>query len=296
MDAAGNHVENGGAGDAFLPCGSIAARSPRSGRPSELEISGAAFDRLPCPVREKIFVCSTPRTGSYLLCRAMIHGGIGIPHEYFHWLHAGIIGPRFGIHALRDGAALQTDQAARRQYIAAILRHRTVSGIFAAKIQWWEHARFLANAEGTALFQGGRFIYLYREGLLDQAISCHVSTQTGRWGFDDTVTTSPPAHPRFLDDRLIRSHIEGIARDDMNWRVFFARNGISPLMISYERLRDDPGGTVRAIGKAFGLCLPVPGFDYEEPAPHEFHDPTVPTKSEIKAQFLRTTQRVKPAP
>ncbi len=225
----------------------------------------------------------------------MIRGGIGIPHEYFHWLHAGIIGPRFAIHALRDGAALQTDEAARRRYIAAILRHRTVNGIFAAKIQWWEHARFLANAEGTALFQGGRLIYLYREELLDQAISCHVSTQTGRWGFDDTVTTAPAARPQFFDDRLIRGHIESIARDDMHWRVFFAHNGISPLMISYERLRDDPGATVRAIGEAFGLGLPVPGFAYGEPEPHEFHDPTVPPKSEIKARFLRTARRVQPA-
>ena len=32
----------------------------------------------------KIFICSTPRSGSYMLCRYMINAGLGVPHEYFN--------------------------------------------------------------------------------------------------------------------------------------------------------------------------------------------------------------------
>jgi hypothetical protein len=59
-------------------------------RYDELQLSSELLDRPPCPVRAKVFICSTPRTGSFLLCRAMIHHGIGIPHEYFHGRHAAI--------------------------------------------------------------------------------------------------------------------------------------------------------------------------------------------------------------
>src|SRR5450755_1708606 len=98
---------------------------------SELQLSSELLDPLSCPVRNKVFICSTQRTGSFLLCRAMIHRGIGVPHEYFNHLHVGIIGPRFGVSALHDGH-LESDSLARRAYITALMDRRTANGIFAA--------------------------------------------------------------------------------------------------------------------------------------------------------------------
>ena len=50
-------------------------------RYTELQISSDILDQ---PVfsgePKKIFICSTPRTGSYLLCRYMINAGLGVPH------------------------------------------------------------------------------------------------------------------------------------------------------------------------------------------------------------------------
>ena len=31
----------------------------------------------------KLFICCTPRSGSYLLCRYMINAGLGVPHSRF---------------------------------------------------------------------------------------------------------------------------------------------------------------------------------------------------------------------
>src|SRR5438046_10004402 len=52
-----------------------------------------SFSGQPC----KIFICSTPRSGSYMLCRYMINAGLGVPHEYFNPVVMREIAPRLGL-------------------------------------------------------------------------------------------------------------------------------------------------------------------------------------------------------
>jgi LPS sulfotransferase NodH/GT2 family glycosyltransferase len=274
--------------------GSGAQSSSSPIRYSERQISSELLDQPPCPVRAKIFICSTPRTGSYFLCRAMIHHGIGIPHEYFHLLHATIIGPRVGIDALQDSWLLKTDAGVRRAYIREVMNRRTVNGIFSAKVQWSELARFLNNPEGLELFQNGHFLYLYREDLLAQAISLHISHQTGRWGFDDPATLAPRPEPNFLDNASINKSLQEISMHDMAWRRFFALNQISPLTVSYESLIDDTGSVLRSMVESFGLEVCSTDFGYTEE--RYARDPRVPPASEIKAHFLNAHQQVFQAP
>ena len=72
--------------------------------PSETDVTGEAFDQPPSPLRTKLFICGSQRTGSYLLCRAMIHHGMGVPHEYFNTIHIAVLGPRWGIAELKEPA------------------------------------------------------------------------------------------------------------------------------------------------------------------------------------------------
>ncbi len=262
-------------------------------RYGELEVNGQPFDRLPCPVRTKIFICATQRSGSYLLCRAMIHHGIGVPHEYFHHLHIPMIGPRCGLPALADADRLRTDRDLRRAYIAALLQRRTFSGVFAVKVQGGEFAAYLDNDEGMQLFQDAYFIHLHRRDLLSQAISRHVAFLTGRWGNDDTVTTPPVENPDFFDSAQIIRHANAIAAEDASWRLFFTQNGIRPLTMCYESLTADIGGSMRGIVERFALNLPTRDFEYTElprkPAPQE------PCRSIIRERFLRAHRRFVPA-
>jgi LPS sulfotransferase NodH len=218
------------------------------------------------------------------------------PHEYFHFLHAAAIGPRVGISALRNGWLLKTDSGARQAYIKEVMNRRTINGIFSAKVQWWELANFLNNPEGIELLQNGHFLYLYREDLLAQAISLHISYQTGRWGFDDLVTSEPRAEPNFLDNASINKYLEEISAHDMNWRRFFARNQISPLAVSYESLMADTGSVLRSMVESFGLAVPSTDFRYTEERSADTRDPRVPPVSEIKAHFLDAHRRVFQAP
>jgi LPS sulfotransferase NodH len=226
----------------------------------------------------------------------MIHHGIGVPHEYFNASHIGVIGSRFGIQALADGRRLRSDAEARRAYIAGLLARRTVNGIFAAKMHWGQYASYLENPEGAEMLQRAHFIHLYRENLLAQAISFHLSKETGRWGFDATVTTAPASEPGFFNAKQIDEHLKSLAEADMNWRLFFARNAISPLAFSYERIRDDLGGVLSTIVSGFGLDVPASRFDYAEEAPDDVRDAQAPPRSEIAARFLLAHQRVTAAP
>lgn len=264
-------------------------------RTSEFDVDGEAFDRPPCPVATRLFICSSPRTGSYLLCRAMIHHGIGVPHEYFNMRHIAVIGPRFGIPELQDHARLRSDAGMRRRYNAALMQRRTANGIFAAKIQGWEFTAYLDNAEGIELFNGGCFIHLRRDDLLSQAISFHIARLTGRWGADGTVTTPPAPYPDFFDVDQIAHCARAIAQEDAMWRLFFARNGIVPLTITYEDLTADVGGTLRRIADAFALDLPARDFAYVEPPPARIPPAGEPSRSAIRERVLRQ-RRFTPAP
>jgi LPS sulfotransferase NodH len=101
---------------------------------TEQQVNSAKLDQPPCPLKAKLILCSTPRSGSYLLCRAMIHHGIGVPHEYFNGINAGVIGSRLGVGTI-NSCDLEIDGSRRRAYINALLKCRTVNGVFATKIQ-----------------------------------------------------------------------------------------------------------------------------------------------------------------
>jgi glycosyltransferase involved in cell wall biosynthesis/LPS sulfotransferase NodH len=262
---------------------------------TERDVNGAAFDQTACQVGAKIFICSTGRTGSYLLCRAMIHHGIGIPHEYFNGINAGIISTRFGLGTItsRD---LEADGPARRAYIAALLERRTKNGIFAVKIHRGQYRQYFQSSKNLELFQGANFIYMYREDLVAQAVSFHMSLLTGRWSVDEAVATPPAVAPQFFDNDLIARHLVELAIQDSEWRSFFAKNDIRPLILSFEDIKDDLGAALRTIVKSFGLQLPVQNFDYIEPPVREYRGPAEPSKADIRAgfeQWLKDHQSVR---
>ena len=67
-------------------------------RYSEHQVSSELLDQPAfAGAPRKLFICSTPRSGSYLLCRYMINAGLGVPHEYFNPIIMRQIAPRFGL-------------------------------------------------------------------------------------------------------------------------------------------------------------------------------------------------------
>ncbi len=258
----------------------------------------------------KIFICSTPRSGSYMLCRYMINAGLGVPHEYFNPVIMREIAPRLGLgesieglrwrcRSLRDRLPFgKADRIAEisflQKYVAALVPRRCRAGIFAAKIHFDQYIKVLDNPVGRKFLDGGLFIYLFREDLLKQAVSRNYAYVTGRWGIDDTVTTKPAAPAELLKVAGIDRELETLADEDRGWRLFMARNGLSPMSISYERLCDDPPQFITAIARRIGIDPDTLDQSYSESAaPVRDDDPALPSKSEVTRRYLDAVRQLR---
>jgi len=260
----------------------------------------------------KLFICSTPRSGSYLLCRYMINAGLGVPHEYFNPIIMRDIAPRLGLGAaieglqwrrrtLRDRLPFGNNARAAEmrfveKYIAALVPRRCQLGVFAAKIHFGQYTKVLDNPVGWKLLSGGLFVHLYREDLLAQAISTNFAYATGRWGIDDTVTTSPAATMDFSDAAALDRTVKELATDDLEWRVFLARNGITALSLSYERICQDPFGSVIELARRLSIDPGLLRLGYSEGREPVPRDPTLPDKGQIARNYLNAVQKVQDAP
>jgi len=220
----------------------------------------------------------------------MIHAGIGIPHEYFNALNAGIIGARYGLGTITSDD-LETDGSKRQAYITALLERRTVNGVFAVKIQRGQYRQYFNDYKVIDLLKDANFIYIYREDLVAQAVSGHMSLLTGRWGRDDVVTTRPATNPNFFDNSLIAEIMDQLATFDKEWRLFFAKNGIQPLFFSYEGITGDLSGALQRIVTSFGLNVPSENCNYTEPPMTEYGAPGEPSKLEVRRQFAQWLEK-----
>jgi LPS sulfotransferase NodH len=275
-------------------------------RYTELQISSELLDQPEFLARpKKILICSTPRSGSYLLCRQMINAGLGVPHEYFNPIVMAQMAPRLGLEPQirgltwrprgrrdrlllrrrRDAAA---ERAFLRPYLAFLLRRRCQGGIFAAKVHYRDYLRTLDNPLGDELLADTLFIQLYREDLLKQAVSEHFGQLTGQWGIDDSVTTAPADNPNFLDPAAVDRALNDLADQDRGWRVFFARRGVIPLTISYERLCVDPFSFLETIARRIGIPPEALRRGYSENDPRAPASPGLPSKDEVARQYLAT--------
>jgi len=216
---------------------------------------GPALDLAGAPVRRRLLVASTPRTGSTLLCRMLwATGRAAAPKEYLNpvalrdwsWRRAGPLHRRLLEAIPRDGvpawaAARARSPAFRRTHLAEVVGARTdASGLFAIKVhahharRWWADAGL---AEAVV-------VRLHREDTVGQAISWARARATNRW--------APHQPDRPMRDRpdpsAVDRRLAAIAADEAWWDGALADRRV--LRLSYEALVDDPEAAVRAVLRA----------------------------------------------
>src|SRR5690242_16034010 len=87
---------------------------------TERAVNGIEFDQPPSAPTRRLIICTTPRSGSYLLARQLIRAGIGIPHEYLNPVNISVIAAR-----------------SCGSYLDWVEHNRTTpNGVFAAKLHW----------------------------------------------------------------------------------------------------------------------------------------------------------------
>jgi trehalose 2-sulfotransferase len=218
--------------------------------------------RDPSPPTRSYIVCSTPRSGSGLLCRGLASTLVaGTPLEYFDPGHRELLRKRWGC-----GRRLEP-------YLAELYSRRTTSeGVFGVKLHWGQLVTLRAEALGTSasepeygasddfierLFPNATYFRTLRRDLNRQAVSLWFSLHTGTWSVatEDRVDGRDRARVPFSYEGIDRCR-RLIERSELHWDRFLRANGIEPVDLVYEELVEDyPETVVSALRKV------VPGAD-----------------------------------
>ena len=198
-------------------------------------------------------ICTTPRTGSWLLCSMLESTGVaGRPEEIFH---ADTLGgkPRKTI----------------RQHLQAAVRRGTRSQrVFGGKVHWSQYrlaAQRLAvetktSDEGLPMLLAEQlpdltYVWLSRRDKVRQAISYYRATESGQWWRTAHDPISPCDETKFDFDTIERLHTY-LVNHDANWRAYFDRLNLDPIIIHYEDLAEDPWQSTLDVLQAAGIRAP----------------------------------------
>lgn len=217
-------------------------------------------------------LCSTPRTGSTLLCDLLkATKTCGAPDSFFmadadpHWLTV------WGMPVGGDPAD--------RGYCTAMLKGAVTAGkggtnVFGLRLMWSDLSALSAligtvhpgldrdSDRLTAAFGDVVYIHLRRGDKLAQAVSMVKAEQTGLWHIAPDGTEverlAPPAQAEY-DYTRIAAKMAELQAYDTAWTDWFEAEGITPITIGYESLSNDPGSAVNRICAALGVPAPAQG-------------------------------------
>ncbi|WP_417666827.1 Stf0 family sulfotransferase [Roseibium sp.] len=218
------------------------------------------------PSFDAYIICTSPRSGSTLLCNMLKETGTaGRPGSHFfepsvdNWLEE---------YALPTIASERHEDTLRRVFEAAIARGKGGTNIFGLRMQRHSFAYFtdqlallLPDAltdrdRMTTAFGKTLFIYLSRDDKVAQAISFVKAQQTGLWhkapDGRELERLSPPSEPVY-DFKRLRETYETFLSNELEWRDWFDRENINPITLTYEALSKDPTGATCEIVSAIGL-------------------------------------------
>tara|TARA_R110001606_G_scaffold273891_2_gene422421 strand:- start:4112 stop:4876 length:765 start_codon:yes stop_codon:yes gene_type:complete len=216
---------------------------------------------LPSGPATAYIICSTPRTGSTLLCRLLESTGVaGRPQSWFRAEDLGTWARRWGL-PLSHGAP-----ANFHDYVAAAIRAgRTDNNVFAARIMWGSMDALVdglampgtpTQAEClTVTFGPLRFVYIHREDTVAQAVSWLRAEQSQVWHRLECAEAAPDS-PSHYDFAALDTLVQTIRAHNSAWAQWFDANDVQPLRLAYEALDANPVATTQSLLDALGLVLP----------------------------------------
>ena len=207
-------------------------------------------------------ICTSPRSGSTLLCRMLRETGVaGRPGSFFHGET---------LAAWAENLDLPNDPPDITQIIDAALRKGRAGGtVFGVRQQSHSFALLRQTLAETrpektdrqrleAVVGPLRYIHLTRPNKLDQAISLIRAEQSGMWhkNADGSVYEElAPRRAAGYDFAAISKQVENLETADEAWRAWFDCEGIEPLIINYDELSADPNSALVHVLEWIGLSL-----------------------------------------
>lgn len=236
------------------------------------DLTGPDHDTDPChdppqPPGRSYVVCSTGRSGSGLLCRALAATGVlASPLEYFNPIHREILSRRWGC------------EPGLEAYLHGLYARRVdAGGVFGTKLHWDQLAALCAEASrspagGTErstflerAFPDARYVRIIRRDLDRQAVSLWRALQTDVW----SVAVSAPRTTGFrdwsarYDYEAIAACRSSIEHGEREWTRYLQDGDLAAHVVMYEDLVADYPATVRRtaaylVGEELAPRVPVP--------------------------------------
>ena len=218
------------------------------------------------PHYDSYIICTSPRSGSTLLCRLLkATGRSGNPNSYFHrpslsqWLDAHDLSAQNyetdldALHAIFQ-TAINTGKADTDLFGLRLQRHS-----FAFFTEQLERLYPDASSDKDRLkeaFGAILYIYLNRGDKLDQAISIVKAKQTGLWHKNadgsELERLAPHQEPQY-DHEALQKQLTELTQFHNEWEDWFEAQGIEPHRITYDDLSANPQGSLAEILDLLGL-------------------------------------------
>jgi LPS sulfotransferase NodH len=214
-------------------------------------------------------ICSTPRSGSTLLCEALRNTGIagrpeeyyqrrwktGLPRrplEYFEGVETEEIVEILGTVTRVDDEDSDYDSRKYEHYADylawTIEQGTTPNGVFGAKLMWGYFNGFVNHLRGLpglaaisnadllpSVFPSLRFVWVTRNDKVRQAVSLWKALQSWTWRRDAGSGNVVEGDLRYSFDAIDRL-VSSIHTDERAWLDYFAECDIDPFVVMYEEL------------------------------------------------------------
>jgi LPS sulfotransferase NodH len=195
----------------------------------------APLPENPTAATSSYFVCSVQRSGTWLLAGLLDSTRVaGHPHDYFAPETQQANHRRWGVESFEE-------------YVGRVLEVGTTeNGVFGSLLMWGEHGPPVDPL--SDVFPKPRFVHLWRDDVVAQAVSWSIAGQTGYYHHWNRPGGTASYSVRELDG-LARLAYERRER----WREWFSGNGVEPLEVRFEDLVSDQEGTARSVLEHLGL-------------------------------------------
>jgi len=186
--------------------------------------------------KKSYIICTTPRSGSNLLCNLLESSGVmGQPKEFLN-LDSVILpfARRNSLMNLED-SFLYLDT-----YLdSAVDKFSSNNNVFGMKLLYDQFEPYMELNNVRKFLQDFKFIWLLRKDVLSQSVSMHIAKETNEWTYLNEQNNQKEENKNrrdFVkyDEAKISQFLKKLAKDNLKWIEFFSINQIDYLPVTYE--------------------------------------------------------------
>lgn len=200
-------------------------------------------------------LCTTPRSGSTLLCSLLQSTGVaGYPESYFRKQDINMWAKSWGVASQFD-----------REYVSAVLpAGMSSNGVFGVRLMWGTLHELLTELRTyyiqeseigllTEAFGPTQFVYLRRQDVVAQAVSRAKAEQSDTWHVHSDQSHMLNDGDFTYDYDQIHSYVAETEADNQAWEKWFREHAIEPHVVVYEELSEQREETVASILEFLGV-------------------------------------------